>query len=640
MDGGTLRSSKEGLCATCYAKASVYCSKCKGRWYCSQSCQAKDWNLGHKGDCGLGDILQVKSPVPKPPARLLAESVERPVHSDASWRKLLESSDFSARGGWPRGLRNVANCCYMNATLQSLYHSVPLLHGALKQHSCDHERQHTESVGCPATAQASAYQEPPLCFRCNLAALSENHLASAKVTSDGDWELEDVVELHDLKTESLNGQTGLVVELLQPKSEAPEARLGVMLPGKASPIAIKTQNLRFLYNRSEVPSPPYEVLRWLPRLNEEFTFGAQEDAHEFFNGLLRLLEDEELKDHARQLQESSGEALEVQADLTALPSRIFGGILVSQCTCTRKECARSSFSFEPFRDLSLEITEATDNLEDMLKLFTAPERLDKQNSWKCEACSEVVRARKQITIYSPPNFLVLHLKRFRFMERGKVTKIVPFPAILNLRPFLSSGASGEGRPVEYELRAVIVHVDKAGYSHFGHYIAFVKCATHRKNTFQWFRIDDSIIQEVEEQQVLQQQAYLLFYTRIGASQEALRRPDAAAGAAGAAAPSRGRCKGREGVICSFYACAEGLCTRCYQEEYGRPPPAEAQEAGSASNGYTVTATPKAAPSAPASAPAPGQGKAAKSGAKPKKVGANDPCPCGSGKKYKKCHGGA
>jgi uncharacterized protein YchJ len=25
-------------------------------------------------------------------------------------------------------------------------------------------------------------------------------------------------------------------------------------------------------------------------------------------------------------------------------------------------------------------------------------------------------------------------------------------------------------------------------------------------------------------------------------------------------------------------------------------------------------------------------------AKPKKVGRNDPCPCGSGKKYKHCHG--
>ena len=25
---------------------------------------------------------------------------------------------------------------------------------------------------------------------------------------------------------------------------------------------------------------------------------------------------------------------------------------------------------------------------------------------------------------------------------------------------------------------------------------------------------------------------------------------------------------------------------------------------------------------------------------PKKIGRNDPCPCGSGKKYKQCHGGA
>jgi preprotein translocase subunit SecA len=25
---------------------------------------------------------------------------------------------------------------------------------------------------------------------------------------------------------------------------------------------------------------------------------------------------------------------------------------------------------------------------------------------------------------------------------------------------------------------------------------------------------------------------------------------------------------------------------------------------------------------------------------PKKIGRNDPCPCGSGKKYKQCHGSA
>ncbi|CAL1138871.1 unnamed protein product, partial [Cladocopium goreaui] len=480
------------------------------RYYCSTACQVKDWNLGHKGDCGLAD-LDMSTPVPRPPLRLLAESVERPVHSDASWRKILDSSDFGPKNGWPRGLRNVANCCYMNALLQSLYHSVPLLHGALKQHSCER--------WCPDLGRQSADPAPaPPCFRCNLAALSESHLANdAAREIETDWKLEDVVELHSLKAEQLNGKTGMVTEIL-PTSEGQEARLGVLLPGKASPLSIKTQNMRFLYNRTEVPLPPYEVLRWLPRLSEEFTFGAQEDAHEFFNSLLRLLEDEELKEHAGRLQDSS-EALEPNADLTALPSRIFGGLLVSQCTCTRRECATSSFSFEPFRDLSLEITEATQTLDDMLKLFTAPERLDKQNSWKCEACSEVVRARKQMMIYQAPNFLVLHLKRFRFMERGKVVKIVPFPPVLNLRPYLCKGAQGEGRPVNYDLRAVIVHVDKAGYSHFGHYIAFVKGATHRKGVFRWFLIDDSIIQEVEEEFVLRQQAYLLFYIRISGGSE-------------------------------------------------------------------------------------------------------------------------
>ena len=30
-----------------------------------------------------------------------------------------------------------------------------------------------------------------------------------------------------------------------------------------------------------------------------------------------------------------------------------------------------------------ETWQATQNLDDMLRLFTAPERLDKQNSWKC-----------------------------------------------------------------------------------------------------------------------------------------------------------------------------------------------------------------------------------------------------------------
>ena len=53
-------------------------------------------------------------------------------------------------------------------------------------------------------------------------------------------------------------------------------------------------------------------------------------------------------------------------------------------------------------------------------------------------------------------------------------------------------------------------------------------------------------------------------------------------------------------------------------------------------GGVATAPPQAAP-----VPAQGQGRAASAPVQPARalprVGRNDPCPCGSGKKYKKCH---
>jgi preprotein translocase subunit SecA len=53
----------------------------------------------------------------------------------------------------------------------------------------------------------------------------------------------------------------------------------------------------------------------------------------------------------------------------------------------------------------------------------------------------------------------------------------------------------------------------------------------------------------------------------------------------------------------------------------------------------------APPAGDGAAPSPGEGPPPREGGKrkpviaAKKVGPNEPCPCGSGKKYKKCHGG-
>ncbi|CAK0864935.1 unnamed protein product, partial [Prorocentrum cordatum] len=587
MSDGTLRGTKDGLCAFCYSRAADKCSKCKVRWYCSAFCQQKDWKLGHRGDCGLGDIPQAT--VPAPPPRLLPESVSRPVISDSSWRRLLDASDAGPPKGPARGLRNLGNSCYVNSVLQGLFHGSPLLLGACREHwaSCGGGG----ATACAAGGARASINGSTGCFRCDLEAAA-----------------------------------------LDPRGD-------------------------------EVG--PSNVVRWLPRLHEDFTLGMQEDAHEFLRSVLRLIEDEELREHAQGLRRaaatdsgtasSSSAAPEPNADLTASPSRLFGGLLVSQCQCTNRDCCASSFSFESFQDLSLDITEVTDSVEEALRLYTAPERLDKKNGWRCEQCAEVVRARKQITIYSAPNSLVLHLKRFRYETRGKVTKPVAFGAELNLRPFLCAGSPEAAGPLMYDLRVVVVHLDKLGYSHFGHYVAYVRCASEGGGS-SWHLLDDSQATEVPEAEVLRQQAYMLIYARAGqraGAEDAVAaltlqraRSGAEASAAdGAASALPRRCRGLRGAVCSFFAGCDGLCTRCYQEEHGREPPAPATALPpppAAALKVAKAAAPAAAAPKAAGKSAPGKAAPAASASgsgKVKKVGANEQCPCGSGKKYKKCHGG-
>jgi len=389
----------------------------------------------------------------------------------------------------------------------------------------------------------------------------------------------------------------------------------------------------------------------------------QEDAHEFWRSVRRLVEDEELIEHADMLRRRSGAdgsaentTVAANADLTASPSRIFGGLLVSRSRCPSKECGGCSNAFETFMDLSLNITEATDSIEDALRFFTAPERLDKQNPWTCIGCDKKVRAQRQTTIYSAPNFLVLHLKRFRYGGRGKVTRPVTFSSELNMRPFLCASAQDSGKPLVYGLRAVVVHLDKFGFSHFGHYVTYVRCAVPGDPTrSQWFVLDDSVATEVSEQEVISQQAYLLIYAAATTLPMHRRATSAAAASQGGNAataemqlePASVRCRGRGGDVCSFFACnSDGLCTRCFQAENGTRPigatnnASEAQPTA-ASATQSSKASSKSTPGAPPSQAKATVAKAAVSssaGGKAKKVGANDQCPCGSGRKYKKCHG--
>jgi len=498
------------------------------------------------------------------------------------------------------------------------------------------------------------------CFRCDLEGTLSSCLDPHPPNEEEPFELRpgDQAMIKNLGSAvDLNGREALILGL---DGEGEAARFMVRLMHDGRQVKIRPTNLHFL---ARAATGPANILRWLPKLGE-FNYGSQEDAHEMLRSLLRLYEDEEIKLHSEALQKKDSAAkVETNVDLTGAPSRLFCGLLVSTVQCTSRTCGESKFSFEAFLDLSLDITEATDTVEEALRLFTSSERLDKENGWRCETCDKVVRARKRMTIYAAPSLLVLQLKRFRFVETGarnKVTKPVKFEASLNLRPFLWRHSTSEaGKPLMYELRAIVVHVDKAGFSHFGHYIAYVrrKAADGAAGSpTKWYLLDDCQVVEVPEDIVMRQQAYLLFYARAGeAVGEAPRRVPAGGETSDSVAPDR--CRGRNGTVCSYFAVSQGLglCSKCYQEEHGRPPPAgstapaapatggtNGTAASSASGGYP--AAPKAAATAPVTSAASGTNgsagaSAAAAAAKAsKKVGANDKCPCGSGLKYKKCHG--
>lgn len=68
-----------------------------------------------------------------------------------------------------------------------------------------------------------------------------------------------------------------------------------------------------------------------------------------------------------------------------------------------------------------------------LSAFTCPEKLDAENKYTCESCSQAVRAHKQLSLFSAANILVLQLKRFRLGMFGKINKHIDFPHKLNIQ---------------------------------------------------------------------------------------------------------------------------------------------------------------------------------------------------------------
>ncbi|KAJ2771366.1 hypothetical protein IWQ57_002245 [Coemansia nantahalensis] len=251
--------------------------------------------------------------------------------------------------------------------------------------------------------------------------------------------------------------------------------------------------VRALSKRDGTPISPKSIVGRLRLVAKHMRVGRQEDAHEF----LRLLVDA----FQRSLLAGIDPKIDRRIQETTLTSQIFGGYLQSQVSCGR--CGHDSNTFDPLLDLSLDI-QAGSTIAKALRSFTRPEILSKGNRYKCEKCTKLVDATKQMTIYQLPRILTLQLKRFSVFG-GKIGRHVEFPLSLDMAGYVSKNSSERG-PQDYRLYAVLVHA--GGSSRSGHYYCFVKSPAGI-----WHELNDSTVRQVSERTVLQQSAYVLFYER-------------------------------------------------------------------------------------------------------------------------------
>ncbi|KAG7493998.1 ubiquitin carboxyl-terminal hydrolase 43-like [Solea senegalensis] len=166
-------------------------------------------------------------------------------------------------------------------------------------------------------------------------------------------------------------------------------------------------------------------------------------------------------------------------------------------------------------------------LDECFQLYTKEEQLAPDDAWKCPHCKQLQQGMVKMSLWTLPDILILHLKRFRQVgeRRNKLTTFVHFPlAGLDMKPHMVSRTHGPHQlPLQpgwkqsrrpdlappdylYDLYAVCNH---HGGMHGGHYTAFCRNSVDG----QWYSYDDSSTEPVPEAEVYTRGAYILFYQR-------------------------------------------------------------------------------------------------------------------------------
>uniref|UniRef100_A0A8B9LEG6 Ubiquitin carboxyl-terminal hydrolase n=1 Tax=Astyanax mexicanus TaxID=7994 RepID=A0A8B9LEG6_ASTMX len=171
------------------------------------------------------------------------------------------------------------------------------------------------------------------------------------------------------------------------------------------------------------------------------------------------------------------------------------------------------------KDQSMKVPQqhTTVQLQECIELFTTVETLEEENPWYCPTCKKHQLATKKLDLWSLPEVLIIHLKRFSYTKysREKLDSIVEFPLrCLDFSGCLlrKTGTDSEP-PSRYDLIAVSNHY---GGLRDGHYTSYAQ----NKDNGRWYYFDDSKVTCAKEEQIVTNAAYLLFYQR----QDKIRYP--------------------------------------------------------------------------------------------------------------------
>uniref|UniRef100_A0A8C7IHY7 ubiquitinyl hydrolase 1 n=1 Tax=Oncorhynchus kisutch TaxID=8019 RepID=A0A8C7IHY7_ONCKI len=174
-------------------------------------------------------------------------------------------------------------------------------------------------------------------------------------------------------------------------------------------------------------------------------------------------------------------------------------------------CDKLLTSFYPqkyVKHQSMEVPhqQTTVQLQECIELFTTVEILEEENPWYCPICKKHQLATKKLDLWSLPEVLIIHLKRFSYTKysREKLDIIVDFPLRLVISYFVCHTLS-------YVLNFVPTHFSA---------LSTDTSYARNKDNGQWYYFDDNKVTYAREEQIVTNAAYLLFYHR----QDKIRQP--------------------------------------------------------------------------------------------------------------------